>query len=118
MNQEITSHGDFLTLDRVHKQLILPRFKLSISGKDIREFIEVHGWHTEKDQSGPSSEWLRELSVLVQSDEGGFFRYPVITSGGGNVSRWARELAEFFGVKLRVIKLTRRECRRVRHSRV
>jgi hypothetical protein len=105
MNRTITDRGDFVVLDRSKRTLTLPRLQLCIAGDRIQELIEVHAWHTRGDRSESSSEWLRELSVLVRSDSGGFVRYPVITSSGGDVSRWAKYLAEFFGVDRRLLKL-------------
>jgi hypothetical protein len=90
---------------------------VSIPSDQIEQFVEVHNWDSQQKGWGSEREWLRELSVLIRSDSGGFVRYPVIISSGGDVSRWAKYLAEFFGVDRRLLKLNWWERRRLNEKR-
>jgi hypothetical protein len=115
MNREQTRRGDFFVLDKVQRTLDLPRQGLHLRDGQIQGFVQVHAWHTERDDEGSSSEWLAELSVLVRAARGEVTRYPVLTClRTGAVSRLGESLAEFFGVERRVVTLNWRTRRRQR----
>src|SRR5712692_1538701 len=104
MNQEEVKRGDFFVLDKVQRTLALPRSGLHLQPGQIQAFVEVHAWHTVRDEEGSSSEWLAELSVLVPTGNGEIARYPVIAcQRTGAVRRLCESLAEFFGVERRVL---------------
>ena len=78
----------------------------------------MHAWHTVRDEEGPSSEWLAELSVLARTGNGEIARYPVIAcQRTGAVRRLGESLAEFFGVERRVLTLNWRARRRLKAER-
>jgi hypothetical protein len=114
LNQESSRLGPFLVLDKTERTLALPRLNLQFNGDEILEFIELHAWHTTRDKWCTESEWLRELSVLVRSEDGVFARCPVLTTDAGDVGRLAQEIAEFFGVHRRVLKLNWRKRRQLK----
>jgi len=117
INCGVIRHGSFLILDKDQRTLTHPRLGVSIPSDQIEQFVEVHNWDSQQKGWGSEREWLRELSVLIRSDSGGFVRYPVIISSGGDVSRWAKYLAEFFGVDRRLLKLNWWERRRLNEKR-
>jgi len=104
INCGVIRHGSFFILDKNQRTLTLPRLGVSLPGDQLEQFVEVHIWDSQEKGWGSEREWLRELSVIVRTDGGGYIRYPVITSSGGDVSRWAKHLAEFFGVDRRLLK--------------
>jgi hypothetical protein len=114
MNREQVKKGDFFVLDKVQRTLALPRSGLQLQPDQIQGFVEVHAWHTVRDNEGSSSEWLAELTVLVRTASGEVDRYPVIAcQRTGAVRRLGKALAEFFGVERRVLTLNRRTRRRL-----
>jgi hypothetical protein len=118
MNREQVMRGDFFVLDKVQRALALPRSGARLQHGQIQGFVEVHAWHTVRDQEGPSSEWLAELSVLVRAGNGEIARYPVIAcQRTGAVRRLGESLAEFFGVERRVLTLNWRTRRRLKAER-
>jgi hypothetical protein len=118
MNREQVKRGDFFVLDKVQRTLALPRRGLHLQDGQIQGFVEVHAWHTVRDEEGPSSEWLAELSVLVRAGNGEVARYPVIAcQRTGAVRRLGESLAEFFGVERRVLTLNWRTRRRLKAER-
>jgi hypothetical protein len=115
MNRKQTRRGDFFVLDKVQRTLDLPRQGLHLHSGQIRGFVEVHAWHTERDDEGSSSEWLAELSVLVRAGPGEVTRYTVLTClRTGAVTKLGKSLAEFFGVERRVVRLNGKTRRRLR----
>jgi hypothetical protein len=118
MNQEQVKRGDFFVLEKVQRTLALPRRGLHLQHGPIQGFVEVHAWHTVRDEEGWSSEWLAELSVLVRTGNGEIARYPVIAcQRTGAVRRLGELLAEFFGVERRVMTLNWRTRRRLKAVR-
>ena len=118
MNREQVKRGDFFVLDKVQRSLALPRSGVHLPHGQIRGFVEVHGWHTIRNEEGPSSEWLAELSVLVRTGNGAIARYPVIAcQRTGAVRRLGGSLAEFFGVERRALTLNWRTRRRLKAER-
>src|SRR5262249_24280901 len=67
MNGEQVKRGDFFVLDKFQRTLTLPRNGFNLQDGEIQGFVEVHAWHMVRDEEGPSSEWLAELSVLVST---------------------------------------------------
>src|SRR5205814_1828484 len=61
MNQKQVNRGDFFVLDKIEQTLTLHRKGLVLQGSQIQGFVLVHAWHTERDEEGPSMEWLAEL---------------------------------------------------------
>jgi hypothetical protein len=115
MNREQVKRGDFFVLDKVQRTLALPRRGFHLQHGQIQGFVEVHAWHTVRDEEGPSSEWLAELSVLARSGNGELARYPLIAcQRTGIVRRLGESLAEFFGVERRVLTLNWRTRRRLK----
>jgi hypothetical protein len=115
MNQEQLKRGDFFVLDKVQRSLALPRSGVRLSQGQIHGFVEVHAWHTVRDEEGPSSEWLAELSVLARTVNGEIARYPVIAcQRTGTVHRLGGTLAEFFGAERLVLRLNRRTQSRLK----
>jgi hypothetical protein len=118
MNREQVKRGDFFVLDKVQRALALPRSGLQLQHGQILGFVEVHAWHTVRDEEGPSSEWLAELSVLVRTGNGEIARYPVIAcQRTGAVRRLGESLAGLFGVERRVLTLNWRARRRLKAER-
>ena len=118
MNREQVKRGDFFVLDKVQRALALPRRGLHLQHGQIRGFVEVHAWHTVRDEEGPASEWLAELSVLVRAGNGDIARSPVIAcQRTGAVRRLGESLAQFFGVERRVLTLNWRARRRLKGER-
>jgi hypothetical protein len=118
MNREQVKRGDFFVLDKAQRTLALPRSGLHLPHGQIQGFVEVHAWHTVRDEEGPSSEWLAELTVLVRIGNGEIARYPVIAcQRTGAVRRLGESLAEFFGVERRVLTLNWTTRRRLRAGR-
>src|SRR5262245_40305456 len=78
MNREQVKRGDFFVLDKVQRTLTLPRNGLQLQNGQILGFVQVYAWHTKRDEEGPFSEWLAELSVLVSTERGEVARYPVV----------------------------------------
>jgi hypothetical protein len=115
MNRQTLAKGAFFVLDRDRRMLILPRQGIQIPDSQILGFVEVHAWHTVWDGAESGSEWLAELSVLVRTDRGEVARYPVLTCLHTRaLTRLAGTLAEFFGVKRRLLRLNWRTRRRLR----
>jgi hypothetical protein len=105
LNREQVKKGEFFVLDKVQHTLTLPRSKVQLQDGQIQGFVEVHAWHTVRDDGGSSSDWLAELSVLVRARDGKLARYPVIAcQHTGAVRRLGEALAEFFGVECRVLQ--------------
>ena len=118
MNREQVKRGDFFVLDKIQRTLALPRSGVHLPHGQIRGFVEVHAWHTVRDEEGPSSEWLAELSVRVRAGNGDIARYPVIAcQRTGAVRRLGESLAQFFGVERRVLTLNWRARRRLKAER-
>jgi hypothetical protein len=118
MNREQVKRGDFFVLDKVQRSLALPRSRVHLSHGQIHGFVEVHAWHTVRDEEGPSSEWLAELSVLARAGNGDIARYPVIACQRTHaVRRLGESLPEFFGVERRVLTLNWRTRRRLKAAR-
>jgi hypothetical protein len=118
MNREQVKRGDFFVLDRIQRTLALPRSGLHLQHGQIQGFVEVHAWHTVRDEEGSSSEWVAELSVLVRTGNGEIARYPVIAcQRTGAVRRLGESLAEFFGVERRVLTLNWRTRRHLKAER-
>jgi hypothetical protein len=118
MNWEQLKRGDFFVLDKVQRSLALPRLRAHLPHGQIRGFVEVHAWHTVRDEEGSSSEWLAELSVLARTGNGEIARYPVIAcQHTGSVRRLGESLARFFGVERRVLTLNWRARRRLKSAR-
>jgi hypothetical protein len=118
MNREQVKRGDFFVLDKVQRSLALPRSGVHLLHGQIRGFVEVHAWHTVRDEEGSSSEWLAELSVLARTGNGEIVRYPVIAcQRTGAVRRLGESLAQFFGVERRALTLNWRTRRRLKAER-
>ena len=118
MNQEQLKRGDFFVLDKAQRTLVLPRRDLHLQHGQIQGFAEVRAWHTVRDEEGPSSEWLAELTVLVRFGNGEIGRYPVIAcQRTGAVRRLGESLAQFFGVERRALRLNWRTRRRLKAER-
>jgi hypothetical protein len=117
-NREQVKRGDFFVLDKVQRSLALPRSRVHLPCGQIRGFVEVHAWHTVRDEEGSSSEWLAELSVRASIGNGEIVRYPVIAcQRTGAVRRLAESLAQFFGVERRVLTLNWRTRKRLKAER-
>ena len=118
MNREQVKRGDFFVLDKVQRSLALPRSGVHLPHGQIGGFVEVHGWHTIRNEEGPSSEWLAELSVLARTADSETARYPVIAcQRTGAVRRLGESLAGLFGVERRVLTLNWRARRRLKAER-
>jgi hypothetical protein len=118
MNREQLKRGDFFVLDKVQRSLALPRSGVHLPHGQIGGFVEVHAWHTVRDEEGSSSEWLVELSVLAHTGNGEIARYPVIAcQRTGAVRKLGESLAQFFGVERRALTLNRRTRRRLKAER-
>jgi hypothetical protein len=115
VNQKTIAMGDFFVLDRHSRTLTLPRQAVQVRDSQVRGFVEVHAWHTERDRHETDSYWLAELSVLVSTPDGMLARYPVLTCmRTGPVTRLGQALADFFGVERRLLRLDWRTRRRLR----
>jgi hypothetical protein len=106
--------GDFFVLDKVNRVLTLSRQGCEYQQSQILCFVEVQGWHTVVSPEGKDSSWLGEVTVLARTAQGIIVRQAVVTSlDVRGVHRCARDLAEFFRVKLRQLKLDRKTRRRL-----
>jgi hypothetical protein len=118
LNREQVKRVDFFVLDKVQRSLALPRSRVHLPHGQICGFVEVHAWHTVRDEEGRSSEWLAELSVLARTRNGAIARYPVIAcQRTGAVRRLGESLARFFGVERRALTLNWRARRRLKAER-
>ena len=114
-NLRMTARGPFFILDRTTQVLELPRQGVFLREGQIREFVEVHAWYTERLSDGTNSTWVGELSVLVESEHEKLARYPILTCERTEfATRVVQGLAEFFGVGRRLLKLDWRTRRRLK----
>jgi hypothetical protein len=106
--------GDFFVLDKLSRVLRLPRERCEYGQNQIIGFVEIQGWHTVVRPQETLHYWLAELTVLVRTGPSEIVRQPVVTSEHlRGVRRCAQDLARFFDVSLRLLKLDRRTRRRL-----
>ncbi len=115
-NRKMLGPGAFFILDRARRTLTLPRRGVVLRAAQIRGFVTVRAWHTERhDDENTTITWVVELSVLAHGERGGLVRHPVATCvRTGKVDGVAAMVAEFFGVEHRALRLDRRARRRLR----
>lgn len=94
----------FFILDRAAGTLTLPRVGVTLRRGDVVELVEIRDTFWKRSGDGWGGESITEVSVIARDEDGKWVRYSVMAAGYAKpVRRVAAELAEQFGVPLRIL---------------